>query len=143
MEHFDSFSNYVRFAWAREFTTKDPCEATFKYTKNTYERLGDAMTGPVLRPMDFSARNSRNPFFITAMTIAALFVATLVFYPAVVAGLLTAGVVTGIKVTLFSLTQLTIVGLCLRTLGRLNNEALMDEWDQNHLNPLGIGSVRL
>lgn len=143
MDHFDTFSSYVRFTFARDFIKKDPSEISFHYTKNKWEKTGDFLTKPVLKPIDFSGRNSRNPFFITALTIAALFVATVLFYPAMVSGFLTIPVVVGIKTALYTLTQITIVGLCLRTLGRLNNPVLMSEWDKHNLIPQRIGSIRI
>lgn len=143
MDHFSGFPDYIRFTFAKDFTWKEASATPFKYTKNKYEKIGNLFTKPILKPIDFSLRNGRNPLFIIAMTIGALFSATLLFYPWVVAGVFTPAIAAGIKATAFTLTQSSIVGLCLRTLGRLNNQELMQEWDQHRIAPRGIGSLRI
>lgn len=143
MKFFDRFSDYLRFAGAREFTYRDQKDTSFKYTKNRCEKIGHALAKPVIGPLDFIGRNSRNPLLIAALTITAVFVATLIFYPSVIAIVFTATVVVCLKAAAFTLTQAAIVGLCLRTLGRLNNQELMRKWAAHRLSPQSIGSLRL
>lgn len=143
MKDFDSFSGYLRFATAREFTYTDQKETSFKYTKNRCEKIGDALATPVMRPLDFTARNSRNPLLIAALTVVGIFLSTLIFYPAVFAGVFTETVIVCLKAVAFTLTQTTILGLGLRTLGRLNNRELKDEWLKQRIIPQPLGSMRI
>ncbi len=79
---------------------------------------------------------------IIALTIAALFVATMIFYPSVIAGIFfISGAI--IKLSLFALAQMTVLGVGLRTLGRLTNPKLMSEWEKGNLNTQAVGTFRI
>lgn len=144
MEHFSGFTDYFRFALGKEFAWKDAAAATsFKYTKNRYEKLGHLLAKPILQPIDFSLRNGRNPLFITAMTVGAICITTLLFYPWVIAGVFTPIVAISMKAAAFAVVQSTIAGIGLRTLGRLGNQELMEKWDQGCLQPRSMGSLRI
>src|ERR1700761_3467069 len=97
MKDFDSNSDYLRFVAAREFTYTDKKETPFTYTKNRCERIGIALSKSVMLPLDIIVRNNRNPLFIVAMTITALFAATVIFYPSLFGGILAPPVVFALR----------------------------------------------
>lgn len=140
MTHFNKFSDYLRFGWAQEFTEG---QHKFHYTPNNCERFGNFIAQPVLKPLDFTLRNSRNPLFIMALTIIAICATTVLFYPSIIAGFFSAIVLISLKIGLYSLLVTTITGLCLRTLGRLNNRILMDKWDKGEIVPQDPGMIKL
>lgn len=144
MKHFNGFTDYLQFALAKEFIWNDGVSKTsFNFPKKKYEEIGNLLTKPILQPIDFSLRNGRNPLFIAAITVGAIFMTTLLFYPAVFSGIFTATVIASIKAIAFTTTQLGIIGLGLRTLGRLDNQKLMKEWDQQNLLPQRIGALKI
>lgn len=138
MIHFDSFKDYISFATARKFVSADG--ETFK-PQTGREKIGGFLAYPILKPAHFCMKNIRNPLMIAALTVSALFLSTLLFYPATLSAILVA--VPAIKLTAYLAVQTTIIGLCLRTLGRLGNKELMEKWDAGQLMPVGIGSLRV
>lgn len=137
MKNFDSLKDYFRFALAREFVHRENCQS-FSYKENFLEKIGGFTVKPLFHPSDYVLKNIRNPLFISATVIVGLALTTLVFYPALVPGLLT---LTGaLKFTGYLLTQSTIVGLGLRTLGRLHNDQLMTAWKHQLLLPINLGT---
>lgn len=144
MEHFSGYADYLRFSLAKGFSSNEAAPYhSFRYAKNRCEKVGNWLAKPILHPIDFSLRNGRNPLFITALTVGAIFMTTLLFYPTVFAGIFTATLAANIKAMAFIATQSAITGLGLRTLGRLNNRELMEKWDQHCLIPQRIGSLKI
>jgi hypothetical protein len=137
MNHFSSLGSYIRFAAARKFEVEDG--ASIK-ARTCMERLGGYMVTPLLGPAHFCMKNIRNPLMIAALTVSALFFATLLYYPSTLA-LIVAGI-PAIKMGSYLTVQTTILGLCLRTLGRLNNEELMQKWDAGKLKPIAVGTTQ-
>jgi len=141
MEHFTSFGQYLKFSFAREFIYRDETKGDFSYNPNALEKLGGYLVAPLMKPSDSLLKNIRNPLVITALTIGAIFVATLVFYPAVVVSLLQN--ITVLKFAICSLVDVTILGLGLRTLGRLGvsgDNGLLSAWDKGEIIPVPIGA---
>lgn len=139
MKHFENFTSYVRFVGAKEFIAKE--DSPFVHHFNWAERVGSVLIAPFSKPSDYAIRNIRNPLFILSMTLTALFFTTLLYYPKVVST-----VVVGapfLRFVAFILTESAILGICLRTLGRLQNRKLMNEWDAKNLIPLPIGALKI
>lgn len=138
MKTFDSYKSYFSFVFAREFAELK-AGRPFHYEKGRLEKVGEVFSSPSLKPGDYVLRNIRNPLFITATVIFALALTTFLFYPTFVPAFLINA--TGVKLTAFLLTQSTILGLCMRTLGRLNNSRLIAAWEGKHIRPVHIGSI--
>ena len=123
---FDSFSEYWRFAWAREFWDVEN-RHRIQYAKARLERLGDFLTYPVMRIADHSMRNIRNPLMILSVTLTAILAVTILFYPKELIQFVSRAIPLAqqmqpwmVKAALFTTVQVTILGLGLRTFGRLN-----------------------
>ena len=140
MEHFDSFKDYFRFLGAKEFVYTDT-KATFEYQQNLLEKTGRFLAYPIWHSGDFMIRNIRNPLFVTAIVAAGIALTTLLFYPSVFTGVLWG--VGALKFPAYLITQSTILGVGLRTLGRLSNSQLMMSWDARQIEPLRVGSIIL
>ena len=138
MDHFISLGQYAQFAMAREFITTENSR-TYGYAKNRREKWGDFIVAPLMRPANYVTLNIRSPLMITALVVAGLALATLIFYPGLVPGLFF--LAKSCKFAAFLMTQSTILGFCLRTLGRLGNGELMNAWDRNLLTPVKIGTL--
>ena len=136
MKFFNSFNEYFQFALAREFVQRETYEP-IPLRQNKVEKWGGFLIKPLVQPGDFALRNIRNPLFITAIVIISLALTTLIFYPALIPAFILSDAV---KLGLYVMTQSTIIGLCLRTLGRLNNQELIDAWTNKELVPVRIGS---
>lgn len=137
MKNFDSLSHYFRFALAREFVHGENYQP-YRYKKNALESIGGFIVRPLFQPGDYILKNIRNPLFITATVIVGLALTTLIFYPAMVPGLLT--ITSALKFTGYLFTQSTIIGLGLRTLGRLQNNELMAAWKNQIPLPINLGT---
>lgn len=139
MEHFSSFREYTNFATAREFIYADPAKGDFKHKPNTLERLGGFLVAPLFTPADKFLTNINNPAVIAAMTASGLFLATLVYYPESVARVF--DYAWAMHTGAYVLSQSAILGLGLRTLGRLSPEGdLLQAWDRKELVPVPIGA---
>lgn len=138
MEHFASFKSYCRFAMAREFVHKET-GSPFIYAKKRLEKIGDLLASPLIKPGDFVLKNIRNPLFVTAAVIIGLALTTLLFYPAIIPSLVLFTFT--VKAGIFLLCQSTILGIGLRTLGRLGHPELMSAWDRQKLAPVPIGAI--
>lgn len=141
---FDSFREYAQFALAKGFKnrrTKD----VYSNREHPWERCGDILVRPVLGGMNLSLQNIRNPPVISALALVAISVATAFFYPERIPNLpfLTGG---NLRFGFYSTAVVTIVGLALRTLGRLQGK-LFEEWQLRDLNgrrglkPIPIGAT--
>jgi hypothetical protein len=118
-----------------------------QYTPTTLEKVGRVFQWGVAGFLDFFLRNFKNPLMIITLTAIAMVVTTFCFYPIVTF----AGIVavipflqyvitpTVLLAITFGIAQLTILGICLRTLGRLNNQGLMGRYNAGELKPILIG----
>lgn len=143
---FDSRADYFRFMWARKFLTADRRQE-FTYAKSKLEILGEGLSKPALGLTNYALQNIRNPLMITALTLAAIGVTTILFYPdqfvrQVVQFMPFALCLKAwmIKAGLYAATQMMIIGVGLRTLGRLNNLQLRNAWAQRQVIPIFIGT---
>lgn len=142
---FNSFSEYWHFAWAREFWDVDG-EERIAYAKTRLEQLGDVLVYPVMRITDHAMRNIRNPLMILSVTLTAIIAVTILFYPEELARVVTRAIPMAqqvkpwmIKAALYTTLQVLILGIGLRTLGRLDPSGeLWTLWDQmpRKLSPL-------
>lgn len=140
---FSSAGEYFRFIGAKEFVNCDKGD-TFDYPTNALEKIGNALSKPVLATTDLGLRNIRNPLVITAITIAVIALITLVFYPVTVAGVIAFSIQPWVlKLSFYLIAQITTLGIGLRALGRLNNNAIAVAWNAKTILPIQIGSERL
>jgi hypothetical protein len=144
---FDSWKGFGSFALAREFGDQK--------TKNIYlshstrlEEIGDALSSVVMKPIDAVMRGFRNPLVIVALTVSLIFIASLVFYPvqAMAAAcrilpFLKHVNAAHVKAALFGVSQAVILGLGLRTVGRLSNDDLKDKVRNGRVFPIPVGAV--
>lgn len=139
MKYFSGFKEYANFALAREFIYADSSKGNFKHSPNTLEKLGSFLVAPLFNPADKIMKNMNNPVVIVAVTTAGLFAATLAFYPATIVHIIDH--VWVLHMASFALSQSAILGIGLRTLGRLSQDcALMQAWKRQELIPLPLGS---
>lgn len=135
---FTSIKDYFRFVGAQQFAYKEGLRP-FPLRKGLLEKLGGVFVKPVMQSGDYILKNVRNPLFLTAIVVSALALTTLIFYPTVFSGIFS--IAPAIRLSAYILTQSTILGLCLRTLGRLNNLPLMQAWKNQELQPIPIGTI--
>lgn len=146
---FQSFSEYWRFAWAREFRDIDRHERVI-YAKTRLERLGDVMVYPIMRMADHTMRNIRNPLMILSVTLTAILAVTILFYPEELMRTISTLIPIAqklkpwmIKGGLFTALQTTILGMGIRTFGRLDpSGALWSIWNlkPRHIIPIAVGT---
>jgi len=143
---FNSPLDYFKFAGAKGFCDSEQ-QHLLNHSKNSLEKLGDILIKPSTLFVDYTLKNIRNPLMITALTVAAIAVVTLIFYPATVV----AAVGTAlpfifkiqpwmIKFALFTAVEANILGLGLRTLGRLTNSTLMTAWNAREIQAVAVGT---
>ncbi len=145
---FDSFRDFAVFALAREFSGDEPAKPDPQQS-NWLICSGETLTKATLLPLDFALRQLKNPSMAVVFTIAALVAASVFFYP-----LQTAAAVQlicpwarhiarwQIRLLGYSAIQLGILGLGIRTLGRLNDPKLMEAYRLKTVAPISIGSVK-
>lgn len=146
---FQSFSEYWKFAWAREFRDIGNQERVV-YAKTRLERLGDMMTYPVMKIADYALLNIRNPLMILSVTLTAIIGVTILFYPAELMRIVTRLVPLAqklkpwmVKGAGYVVLQTTIVGIGLRTLGRLDPSGeLWNRWNHSprQVIPIAVGT---
>lgn len=147
MNHtFDSYIDYFRFSCAKGFYNLTD-EKEVAYPKNILEKVGNKILAPIVVPMDRLLKNIRNPLVIVALTIAAIAIATIAFYPEVVAAAIGTALPFLLKIepwmlkfAVFSAIELNILALGLRTLGRLCNKDLMQAWKNKEIDSFAIGT---
>lgn len=142
---FETFKQYQDFALGRGFATK---EKEFAYPKERLEKLGGYLVAPIFRPLDKTLQNVRNPLVILVLTVSAIAALTIAFYPAQFFSTLGKALPILLKITpahvkfgLYAIFQATILGLGIRTFGRLNNEELVAAWNRGELRPIPLGAV--
>lgn len=146
---FDSFQEYWQFAWAREFRDVTTQERVV-YAKTRLEYLGDFLVYPVMRSTDHAMRNIRNPLMILSVTLTAILGVTILFYPEELMKTVAKGLPMAqqlkpwmIKAALYTVLQLTILGIGMRTLGRLDPAGdLWNLWDRGprEIVPIAVGT---
>lgn len=143
---FDSCKDYFKFVWARDFYHLEQ-QKVIHYSPSRLEKAGRALLAPAFTPIDQLLRNIKNPLVITALTIMAIAIVTIAFYPATV--ITAVGTVLPfifniqpwmLKLTLFLAVELNILAIGMRTLGRLNNASLMQAWTRREIIPIMIGT---
>jgi len=140
---FSSTRDYFGFISCREFVSSDSGNS-FSYSKNTLEKIGEAMCKPIFGTADIGLRNIRNPLVITAITITIIAAITLVFYPGTFAALSTLAIQPWmVKFGFYLISQTTVLGVGLRGLGRLNNDAVAAAWNAKTIIPIPIGAERV
>lgn len=147
---FDSFIEYWRFVWAREFHDVDPPFAKTEYEKTILERVGDVMVRPLVGLGDHALRNIRNPLMVLTITLTAIVAVTILFYPEELVKAVSKVVPFALRIKpwmfragVFALVQTTILGVGLRALGRLSPWGeLWGLWDQlpRRIRPVSIGT---
>lgn len=144
---FNTVREYVRFAAAREFWHAEDDEGGFGYQKTTIEKIGDVLL-PGLKLSDGALKRIREPSVIVVSTIAALSIATVMFYPekcteVFLRAFPVASMIKpwAVKLAVFVVAELHIIGLGLRTYGRLDNAPLMQAWRNKTVLPIPIGAV--
>lgn len=145
---FQAVKNCYHFVSCREFWHQTPSEGSFEYEKNWAERWGDAMVRPVFKNTDTALRHIREPYMITALTLAAIGMVTLVFYPEKCGEFLTDTLPIGdyikpwmIKFGVYLGTEAVILGAGLRTFGRYDNQELIDAWREKRILAIPMGTV--
>jgi|GEM_PF-1599197 len=123
---FNSFSEYWHFASAREFRDIDQHQRVI-YAKTRLERLGDLLVYPFMKIVDHAMQNIRNPLVIISITLTAIVAVTILFYPEEFMRVIARAIPMAdqikpwmIKAALYTALETTIVGIGLRTFGRLN-----------------------
>ena len=146
LKHFDSLKDFGRFVFAKEYCLRETNEP-FVYQKSFAEKIGDVFLIPTMRPRDLVLRNLNNPIFIMSMVILGIALTTIAFYPtqfALVASMVMPAMIklspATIKFGLYIFTNMTIIGLFLRTWCRLNPEGeLVKNWEKGNLRAVAVG----
>ena len=142
----------LRLIWAKGFYSQEnPTQKahSFQYPKNWTEKAGDCLRWGIGSFADFSLRNYNNPVVIIALTALVMFAVTIAFYPVTAWAILVTVLPFAAKITpaMLLLTtyvslQLTITGIGLRALGRLNNPKLMAKYNKGELIPVYVGTKK-
>lgn len=136
---FNSAGDYFRFIGAKEFRSVETGDI-FSYDKNRMEKIGEALSKPLLSSLDMVTRNIRKPLFVTAVAIAVIVLLTLVFYPSTFTGVVGKVVQPWvIKFGCYVALQMTILGIGIRAIGRLQNETIIAAWNAKEIFALQIG----
>ncbi len=148
MNYFHTIRDFVNFATAREFWHEKMDEGVFAYEKNKAEQIGEFLIRPIVKPFDSTLKRIREPYMITALTIAAISSVTLVFYPEECVekirnvfpfvSFLKPWIV---KLAVFTGTEAIIFGFGTRTLGRLSHGDLITAWNSKSIVAIPLGAV--
>ena len=148
MNYFHTIRDFVNFATAREFWNDKMDEGIFAYEKNKAEQVGEFLIRPIVRPLDSTFKRIREPYMITALTIASISSVTLVFYPEEcvekikyafpLISFLQPWIV---KLAVFAGTEAIILGFGTRTIGRLSQSDLMTAWNSKSIVAIPLGAV--
>lgn len=140
---FNSAGEYWRFVGAKEFCLSANGKQ-FLYEKNYLERIGDALVRPILGTSDGLLQNIKRPLFIVAAAIVVIVILTLIFYPSKLTSLMVRSIEPWmIKFGLHIAFQVTILGLGIRAIGRMNNETVAKAWNTHKIIPIPIGAERV
>lgn len=132
------FPRFWAFSIAYSFRDKEG--NSFIYEKNTLEKAGHFLRLGVGMATNTLFREIRNPIMIIALTALALLGVSIAFYPATALNVIASVCPILLKTkpwmarfALYLLCQSTILGIGLRTLGRLNNDLLVKAWKDGTL----------
>lgn len=141
---FSSWRSYFHFTMARDFVDARTYEPWKE--RNIGERIGNLLMKPIFQPLNFLAREIKNPLVIVALTTTLIAITTLVFYPtelmAVVGTVFPFAMKIRpwmVKFALFLTVEGTICAIGLRAFSRLCNERLVAAWHARSILPLHIG----
>jgi hypothetical protein len=146
---FDSWHSYSSFCFAREFADRQTGDVVER-RMTRLEKIGHYLAAALSAPLDAVLREFRNPLVIVALTVSMLFIASIVFYP-VQAMALACRILPFLrhvrpwhaKAALYALSQTVLLGLGLRSVGRLSDPNLMSAYLQKKIMPIPIGAVRI
>lgn len=148
MNYINNVHEYCRFAAAREFWQSNLEQGRFDYNKNILEKMGDILVWPIFRNSDSFLKRIREPYMITAITVAAIGLTTVFFYPEQTVNTLNTVVpITSlidpktVKFLIFLGSEATIFGIGTRTLGRLCNDELQEAWKNKTVVAIPMGAV--
>ncbi len=148
MNYFDSIRDFVHFATAREFWHENMDKGPFAYEKNKAEQLGELLIRPIAMPLDGTFKRIREPYMITALTVAAISSVTLMFYPEEVVEKINFAfpLVSFIKpwfvkLAVFVGTESIIFGFGTRTIGRLSHGDLITAWNSRSIVAIPLGAI--
>ncbi len=148
---FDSWKHYFSFAMAREYAApqrqgQEPI--TPPHQPNSVERVGHSLAAVVISPLDAVLRGIRNPLVVVSTALVLIFLASIAFYPVQTWGLVTTVLpfvskiqAHHIQAVCYGVSQVVILGLGVRTIGRLSNEALMRAYRAKEVVPVPIGAI--
>jgi hypothetical protein len=140
---FNSVGEYCRFVVAKEFCLSTNGEQ-FLYEKNYLERIGDGLIRPFLGSTDGVLRSIKRPLFIVAAALVIIALLTLIFYPSKLTAVMVRSIEPWmIKLVLHITFQVTILGLGIRAIGRMNNETVAKAWNAHEIIPIPIGAERV
>ncbi len=142
---FDSVRDYFRFAAAKEYRRIDAEYTTYE-EKNIIEKIGDVFAFILHRSTDSLVKNIKSPAFILGVSMLSSGVVTFVIYPqwtsetimyfAPGISMITPEIIRKVG---FVFTEATILGYTMRTLGRLTNSELMEQWSRREIIPIYAG----
>lgn len=145
---FSSWHSYFSFALAREFVNRED-SAHAPIPQGRLERAGRILAAFAMRPLDSLLREIRNPLVLLALTIFALAVASIAYYPVQTFQIATALLpflksITAehVRAGTYFLAQTVILGLGLQALGRLLNPQLLTAYQQGEILAIPIGAVK-
>lgn len=143
---FASWREYFAFGLAREYRYLEDGRL-FEMPPSRLERVGSALSCIVTGPLDFMAREIRNPMMLLALTVTSLFFVSIAFYPAHTWGLLTRALpwiqkmrAVHVQAAAYSVSQAVILGLGLRALGRFCTPELMAAHAARTIRPVPLGA---
>lgn len=143
---FDSWKHYFNFVFAREFRYVSNDEK-FNPSKHTIlQKIGGLLCKPIVNLADYTFLNIRNPLVILSWTIAAVAAASIIFYPVEFIDFMSKALPFAqkiepwmLKLSLFTILESTILGVGLRTIGRINNSELWTAWRAKEIYAVVLG----
>jgi hypothetical protein len=146
---FSNWKEYFSFVLAREYVSAETGE-DFASKEGRLEKAGRSLAAIGTKPVDFFLREIRNPLVLLSTTAAALFLTSILFYPAQTWAITTAifPFVERVKhhhihALGYAISQSIILGLGARAYGRLGNRELMDAFRAKKIIPLSIGTQKV
>lgn len=144
---FNSVRHYFQFVMAKGFLDATTGEL-LDYKKSRFERLGYAIAAPILKTTDAVVLNLRNPVVLSSYTVGCIAIISFIYYPAQtvaaiekVAPSLLKLKLWMVRFALYTATELTVLGLGMRTLSRISNESLSRPWNAGTVQPIPIGGL--
>lgn len=140
----ERFPRLWSFAIAKDFS--HPNGQPFAWRKNRSEEIGHVMRMGIGSLANTFFTHIKNPTSIVAMTALGSLAVTMAFYPETTLNFIATVCPIALKIeawmiraALYILCQTTVLGLCIRTLGRLDNPELVNNWKAGNLVPVYPG----